>query len=263
MLNPTDITKVISGKICLRLAHAGNLSSLLEEFFIINNMSNITIVNHTIDDGSVEKKEIYELVEKDSSKYVSLGRAVGINMDHCVILGSKHKEDFWHRVYGYRIIENKEMENNMYEADKKINPETKTETYMTVAFYERLASRRIMFVPNRLEITERPELNNFPLNIAFGTVTMADNNTERQETSLYEPDITTFIEEGVEQKMKYYNNLNLERRFWAEIIYNTKNQSYIGTKYRDDKWIGMVEGPKWDMFFVHFTLLCVGDAGLD
>jgi hypothetical protein len=33
VLNPTDVTQVISGKICLRLVHAENLSSLSEEFF--------------------------------------------------------------------------------------------------------------------------------------------------------------------------------------------------------------------------------------
>jgi len=58
--------------------------------------------------------------------------------------------------------------------------------------------------------------------------------------------------------MKYYNNQNLERRFWAEIVYNTKKQSYVGTKYCDDKYAGMAMGMNWDMFFVHFTALGVG-----
>lgn len=227
-----------------------------KEFFVFNDKTMNTInINRIIDDGSKEEKEIYELTEEDTHKYRLLGQSTGINMDHCVILGSNHKDDFWHRVYGYKIVQNEEMEKMMLEAMKKIKPET--ESYITVAFYERYADRKVMFVPHRLEIPDRPELNNFPFNIAFGTVTLDDNNTERQETSLYEPDLSTFTQEGAEQKMKYYNNLNLERHFWAEIVYNISDQSYVGTKYRGDKSAGMAFGKSWDMFFVHFTLLGV------
>lgn len=98
-------------------------------------MSNTKVINHVTEDGTWEEKSIYELVEKDNSKYILLGSATGINMDHCVILGSKHKEDFWQRVYGYRIIANEKMERMMFEAMKKINPEI--ESYITVDFYER------------------------------------------------------------------------------------------------------------------------------
>ena len=219
------------------------------------------IIHRIAKDGGREEKEIYELAEEDKNKCCLLGQATGINMDHCVILGSKYKDDFWHRVYGYRIVENEKMEKMMLEAEKKMRPEVTS--YITVAFYERLADRRVMFVPSRLEIPDRPELNNFPFNIAFGTVTLADDNTERQETSVYEPDFTTFTQEGVEQKMKYYNNLNLERHFWAEIVYNTNDQSYVGTKYCGDKYAGMAFGKNWDMFSVHFTALGVtNDVGV-
>ena len=40
VLHPTDIANAISGKICLRLVHAENLSSLSEEFFIIMEVNN-------------------------------------------------------------------------------------------------------------------------------------------------------------------------------------------------------------------------------
>lgn len=210
------------------------------------------------EDGSWKEKEIYELEKEEGSKYSLIGQATGINMDHCVMLGSKHKDNFWHRVYGYRIIQDDEMARMMFDAMKNIKPDT--EPYITVCFYERFADRKVMFVPSRLEISGRPELNNFPFNITFGTVTQDDNNTEREELSLYEPDLSTFTEEGFEQKMKYYNNLNPERRFWVEIAYNTNTKSYVGTKYRDDKSIGSAEGPSWDGFFVHLTLLGVGVA---
>lgn len=217
-------------------------------------------INRIIDDGRKEEKEIFELAEEDKYKYSLLGQSTGINMDHCVVLGSNHKDDFWHRVYGYIIIQNEEMEKMMLEVMKKIKPET--ESYITVAFYERFADRKVMFVPNRLEIPHRPELNNFPFNIVFGTITLADNDTQRQETSVYEPDFSTFAQDGAEQKMKYYNNLNPERRFWAEIVYNANDQTYVGTKYCGDKSHGMAFGKNWDMFFVHFTALGVTN-GID
>ncbi|MCR4323131.1 MAG: hypothetical protein NUV61_03545 [Candidatus Azambacteria bacterium] len=98
-------------------------------------MQNAIKIKRVIDDGSKEEKEIYELPE-DSSRYCLLGKAIGINMNHCIILGSKHKNGFWHRVYGYRIIQNWEIEKMMFEAMKKIRPEI--EPYITVAFFERL-----------------------------------------------------------------------------------------------------------------------------
>lgn len=93
-------------------------------------------IKRVIDDGGKEEKEIYELSEEDGGTYRLLGKATGINMDHCVILGSKHKDDFWHRAYGYRIIQNGELEKMMFETMKKIRPEA--DPYITVAFYERL-----------------------------------------------------------------------------------------------------------------------------
>lgn len=216
------------------------------------------IIRRITDNGSKEEKEIYEIAEEDKYKYRLLGKSIGINMTHCVQLGADHKDDFWYRVYGYRIIQDEEMEKMVLEAMKKIKLET--ESYISVAFYERFADRKIMYVPKHLEILDRPELNNFPFNIAFGTATLDDNNTERHETSLYEPDFSTFTQEGVEQKMKYYNKLDPGRYFWVEIVYNTKKQSYVGTKYRGDQYAGKAFGTEWNAFFVHLTALGVTDG---
>lgn len=214
------------------------------------------IIHRIANDGGREEKEIHELAEVDASNYVLLGQAVGITMDHCVGLGLKYKENFWHRVYAYRIIQNEKVGKRMLEVEREIHPGA--ESYITVAFYTRLAEHRMMFIPKRLEIPDRPELNNFPLNILFCTLTLNDDSTESQETSVYEPDISTFTQEGVEQRMRYCNNLNRERHFLADIVYNTDNQSYVGTKYAGSKRVGMACGSKWDMFFVHLTMLGVG-----
>jgi len=219
-----------------------------------------TIINREAYLGSKEEKEIYELDEIDINKYRLLGRATGISMGHCVLIGSNHKKDFWHRVYGYQIVQNDKTEKALLEMARKIKP--KTASYITVEFYERFADTKHMFIPRRLEIAARPELNNFPLNILFGTACLTDNNKQTFETSEYVPDLETFIAEGDEQKMRYYNSLDSTRCHWAEIVYNTKDHSYVGTKYRGDKNAGMAFGNAWDGFFVHFTMLGVG-TGVD
>lgn len=103
-------------------------------------MANAIKIKRIVDGGSREEKEIYELSEEDSSTYCLLGKATGIDMDHCVMLGLKHKDDFLHRVYGYRVIRSGELEKIMFETMKKSKPET--EPYITVAFYECLSESR-------------------------------------------------------------------------------------------------------------------------
>lgn len=208
------------------------------------------IINRITGNGNTETKEIYELPEIDNFKYRLMGQSMGINMDHCVTLGTSHAVDFWHRVYGYKIVQNDEKTIMMQETMRKTKPEI--EKYISVCFYERFAEQRFMFVPHRLEIPDRPELNNFPFNILFGTICIADNNRQRQETSTYLPDLATFKEEDEGQKMRYYNSLNKE--YWVEIVYNKSSQSYVGTKYYRDESIWIASGPKWDVFFTHLTM---------
>lgn len=100
------------------------------------------IINRDEYCGSKEKKEIYELGEIDGNKHRLLGRATGLNMNHCVLLGSEHKQDFWHRVYGYRIVENEKMQKALLGAMRNIKPETKS--YMTLQFYERFSDQITM-----------------------------------------------------------------------------------------------------------------------
>lgn len=207
-------------------------------------------------DGSTESKEIYEIEEKEIGNYRLLGEAVGINMDHCVALGLRHKEGFWQRVYGYRIIKNEAKTKMFFEAMEKINPEA--EQYVTACFYERFSDDKLMYVPKRLEIPGRPELNNFPLNLLFSTITIGDEDTKFIETCEYAPDTTSFKETGELHKMTYYNVLDNSHKFWVEIIYNARNCYYTGSKYCRGKLIGTADGNNWRNFFMHLSLLGVG-----
>lgn len=114
-----------------------------------------------------------------------------------------------------------------------------------------------MFVPKRLEIEGRPELNNFSLNIMFMSVCKADDNHQTILTVIYLPDFATYRENDKEQRMKYFNSLDKSRKFWLEIIYSKEKRSYTGNKFCGKKFIGGADGKEWDIFFVHLTLLGV------
>lgn len=217
-------------------------------------------IKHINSEGRVEEKEIYEIEKVENSKHRLLGQSIGINMDHCVLLGMKHCDNFWHRVHFFQKIQNEEKEKQLLEIVRKAKPDVKE--YITIKFYEQLSNNTTMYIPKRLKIKERPELKNFSLNIMFSTTTLCDNNTQQIETSIYNPDLSTFKQEESKQKMKYFNSLNIGREFWIEITYNTSKKSWSGTKYYKEDILGIADGPTWDSFFIHLTALGVGN-GLD
>lgn len=110
------------------------------------------------------------------------------------------------------------------------------------------------FVPKRLEIEGRPELNNFPFNVLFGR-----NKSEDEEaimaSALYEPDIMSFKKDGNEWSMNYHNVYG--GNSWLSIVYDEVKNSYVGTKFINGESSGMAFGGQWDMFFIHFTMLGV------
>jgi len=216
-------------------------------------MKNIIISRTKL--GKKEEKEIFELEEINPSKYRLLGQSMGISINHCVLLGMKHCNNFWHRVNFFQIIQNEEQEKLLLEQQRKFDPNL--DKYITVKFFEQLSDQTTMFIPKRLEIKERPELINFPLNIMFSTTTLSDYNTQHKETSIYNPDLSTYKQEGTKQKMKYFNRLNIEREFWIEITYNTVKESWKGTKYYGEETLGIAMGSEWKMFFMHLTTLGV------
>ncbi len=205
--------------------------------------------------GGIKEKKIYEIESSETNNYLLLGGALGINMEHCLALGAKHKENFLKRVSAYRIIEDPET--------KKISAEVKKNTgknipYISVCFYEKLdKSCRFMFVPKRLEVEGRPELSNFPLNVMFMSICRTDDNYQTVLTVIYLPDFATYQENDKEQKMKYFNSLDKSRKFWLEIIYSKEKGSYTGNKFCGKKFVGGAYGKKWKIFFIHLTLLGV------
>jgi len=75
-----------------------------------------------------EEKIIYLLDDGEEKYYKLLGRASGINFNHCFTLGMKHKENFWNSVFAHKISTNREQ-TDMIE-------QTTGEKYIAIEFYE-------------------------------------------------------------------------------------------------------------------------------
>lgn len=108
------------------------------------------------------------------------------------------------------------------------------------------------FVPHRLEIEGRPELNIFPFNVLF-MQWKVENGQTIAGSAVYEPDLVSFKQDGIKYSMYYHNAYGGKN--WLIIEYDSTKQSYIGTKFVNEKEVGMAFGSKWKMFFVHFTSL--------
>lgn len=79
-------------------------------------------------DGHTEEKGIYCLEDGEEQFYSILGTGYGINFVHCFSMGAKNKENFWERVFAYKINPNREHTEFMERATG--------EDYISVEFYE-------------------------------------------------------------------------------------------------------------------------------
>lgn len=108
------------------------------------------------------------------------------------------------------------------------------------------------FVPNRLDIADRPELNVFPFNILFMQFKV-ENGKAITGHAVYEPDLGSYKREGDVSSMEYQNIFGPAN--WLVIEYDTSNQSYLGKKMVNGESAGIATGKDWHMFFIHFTAL--------
>ena len=79
-------------------------------------------------EGDKIDKIICELEGEDVGKFKFLGKAIGLNIGHCLHLGLTHKENFWGRVIAYRIFQNEET---------KIWSKATGKEYIAVEFFEK------------------------------------------------------------------------------------------------------------------------------
>ena len=112
------------------------------------------------------------------------------------------------------------------------------------------------FVPQRLAITKKPELNLFPLNVMFAKYKIEDGKTV-MGSAMYEPDLGSYRQDGSKYFMEYHNIYG--GRSWLIIEYDLIRKIYTGEKLVEDKTVGMAVGKDWNMFFVHLTALVLSN----
>lgn len=108
------------------------------------------------------------------------------------------------------------------------------------------------FVPHRLEIEGRSELNIFPFNVMFARYKV-ENGKIIMGNAIYEPDLGSFKQDGNVSSMEYHNAYGGNSQLVIE--YDKLKKSYHGIKIVNGKSVGEAGGPEWYMFFVRFTAL--------
>lgn len=103
----------------------------------------------------------------------------------------------------------------------------------------------LAFVPKRLEIVERPELNVFPFNVVFASL-------KSLSVAMYLPEFSTFEETDSSRKLRYYNTAS--RSWWLEIEYSKERENYMGFRFCEGESRGGAFGAHWGWFFSHLTM---------
>jgi len=114
---------------------------------------------------------------------------------------------------------------------------------------EKQRLQRFGFIPKKLEVEGRPELSLLPLNILFVNF-FSQKGINMSASSLYEPDIETFMGGVMGVRMTYRNIYNPEN----VIILTRKRSGWEGKKIIDSKAVLIQEGKDdWNHFFGNFT----------
>ncbi|MBI5417736.1 hypothetical protein HZA55_07295 [Candidatus Poribacteria bacterium] len=113
------------------------------------------------------------------------------------------------------------------------------------------------FIPQRLQIPERPELNNYPFNVIFAQFALKDGK-DVLSNAIYIPDLKSFTQTGDKSSIKYVNSYG--GTSWLLIEYDLSTKFYTGKKVVNEESVGVASGPNWSVFFVHFTSLGISSG---
>ncbi len=89
---------------------------------------NVEVIRKTNPDGSTEDIMVYGLEDGEEKYYTILGTGYGLNFTRCFSMGANNKENFWRRVFGYKIIPNRDHADLLGRATG--------DDYISVEFYE-------------------------------------------------------------------------------------------------------------------------------
>ena len=120
--------------------------------------------------------------------------------------------------------------------------------------------RLFAFCPRHLIVERREELWVFPLNIMFSSFANTSVGGSIMGTALYEPDLSSFKQDGEIWTMTYWNKFGGDN--YIIITFRTLDLFYRGEKYVDGIPSGSAEGiikddeeEGWKLFFFHLTML--------
>ena len=116
---------------------------------------------------------------------------------------------------------------------------------------ERRLIPNIATIPNRLKIEGRPELEIFPHNVLFGTLT-EHNGEPVIATAVYEPDLESYRPSG--KKILLYNNTLNEQMGKQWVVSITKSgKIWRAEKASNGQVVNMNTGRIWKDLFEKFT----------
>lgn len=103
------------------------------------------------------------------------------------------------------------------------------------------------FVPHRLDVPGSPKLSNFPYNIMF------QSKSDYRYSAIYITHLDSYEERDGKQIMTYFNESDPNAK--VILSYDPKESVWQGEKFYLDKSVGQTYGTKWNMFFIHLTIL--------
>ena len=106
------------------------------------------------------------------------------------------------------------------------------------------------FIPNRLEVEERPELREFSQNILFANV-FNSNGVGMMASSIYVPDIDTYHQSDDGGSLTYRNIYNPENT----VRITRYDDRWEGEKFINDKLCLLATGGTWEQFFTQLTIM--------
>lgn len=113
------------------------------------------------------------------------------------------------------------------------------------------------FMPKgRLEIPDRPDLQVFPSNIFITTPAMLPDRTPIFAVAMYLPDLATLEEKVTLKRLRYPNAIH--PRYYLQLEHDSQEGSYTGTKFYEDRIIGMTVSDNFDELAVKIGQFGIG-----
>ncbi len=108
----------------------------------------------------------------------------------------------------------------------------------------------LAFIPAPLQIDGREDLTVFSLNIFFVSYANIDG-IDYSGSTLYQPNLATFLTEGNTRSLSYINPIN--HRDYIVMRYDALQESYEADKYIRSRKVGHSKGADWKSFFINLT----------